>query len=276
MDSWGRWPQRMAQGLGIGLCLAAAAWGQQGPDAIGEISVIQKDVTVTRAGAVVAFPVHGRKPVLAGDILETGPEARVQAVFRDDTVLTLGPRARTEISEYLHDPAQRVRRMTVLLAQGTIRSLVGREYPGVGSTFMIKTGDSDIIANSAYCVVWRNAVETGVVNVGSVGAVSFVAGGRVVILGPGTYAIAAAGNPPGMTEKLGDTSPPTVRRAILDTEVRDQLDAPVTELAEQQTVDELPSCPPGSPPGGICPRQAPPTAVSPATPPAVTSGAVPR
>jgi hypothetical protein len=200
----------------------------------------------------------------------------VQAVFRDDTVLTLGPGARAEISEYLHDPEQHVRRMTVLLTQGTVRSLVGRVYSGVGSTFAIRTGDSAVLVNSAYCVVWRSAAETGVANVGSGGAVSFVTGGRVVILGPGTYAVAASGMPPGRAEMLGDRTPPIVRQAIRDTEVRDQLDAPVTELAEQEVEEELPSCPPGSPPGGICPRAVPPAAVSPATPPAVTSGAKQR
>lgn len=261
---------------GILFGAAAASGDQPGPEMIGEISVIQQRVTVTRAGTVVAIPVHGRKPVLSGDILETGPEARVQGVFRDDTVLTLGPRARVEISEYLHDPGQQIRRMTVLLSQGTVRSLVGREFSGVGSTFLIKTADSAIIANAAYCVVWHTGAETGVANVGSAGAVSFVAGGRVVVLGPGTYAIAAAGKPPGAAETLGDRARPTVRQAIRETEVRDRFDAPVTELAEQPIEEELPSCPPGSPPGGICPREAPSTAVSPATPPAVTSGAKPR
>lgn len=266
--------------LAVATCIwlgaAASGWGQAGPEVVGEISVIQQRVTVTRAGTVVALPMHGRKPVLFGDVLETGPEARVQSVFRDDTVLTLGPGARVEISEYLHDPGQQVRRMTVLLAKGTVRSLVGRTFSGVGSTFVIKTEDSAIIADSAYCVVWRTGAETGVANVGSVGAVSFVAGGRVVVLGPGTYAIAETGKPPGVAEKLGDRTPPAVRQAVQDTEVRDQPDAPATELAEQPIEEKLPSCPPGSPPGGVCPRQAPPTALPPSTPPAVTSGAIQR
>jgi hypothetical protein len=268
-------PWRVCSALAA-LCLIAVstARAQPGPDAIGEITAIQRTVSVVRAGSPVTTPLATRQPLLAADTVETGEQARVQALFRDDTMLTLGQRTRVEISEFVHDPGQHVRRMTVTLAEGTMRALVGREFPGLGSTFVIRAGRASVVANAAYCVVWKHEQETGVVNVGSAGAVSFVQEGRVVVLAPGSYAIAKAGQPPGPAEPVSTATPAIVRRAIGETEAGGGLDTPITELVEQEIEEELRSCPPGSPPGGICPRKPPLSGLPPATPPAVTSGAV--
>ena len=261
-----------------GLCLgvAAMAWAQQGAEAIGIITVIQRAVTVTHGNAPMALPMRARQGLVRADTLETGEGALVQALFEDDTVLTLGQHTHAHISEYLHDPAQQVRRMMVVLTRGTVRALVGRGFSGVGSTFTVSAGTANIVANAAYCVVWSSGRETGVANIGTKGPVSFVAEGRVVVLGPGFYAIAPAGRPPGVAAETANAAPPSVRQAIADTEAGDQLNAPVDELAEEKIEEKLPSCPPGSPPGGICPRTPPSSSLPPATPPAVTSGAVPR
>lgn len=259
-----------------GLCLGAvpAASAQPGPETIGEITAVQRTVSMVHAGSSVAVPLAARQSLLAGDTIKTGELARVQALFRDDTLLTLGQRTRVEISEYVHDPGQHVRRMTLTLWEGTVRALVGREFAGVGSTFVIRAGRASVVANATYCIVWRQEQETGVVNIGSAGAVSFVQEGRVVVLAPGFYSIAQAGKSPGPAEQVSAAMPPAVRRAIAESEVGGRLDAPANELVEQQIEEELRACPPGSPPGGICPRKPPLSGLPPATPPAVTSGAV--
>lgn len=269
-----------ARGLVVaaGFCLGAigAAWAQQGPDTIGEVAVVQKAVSVIHAGSSTALPLTKREPLRVADTLQTGEQARAQVLFRDDTVLTLGPKTRVDISEYLHDPAQQVRRVTLTLAQGTVRALVGRAFSGLGSTFVIRASGVTVITHAAYCVVWRIKHDTGIANIGSKGAVSVVAEGRVLMLEPGSYMIVPAGKPPGGAEPGGAKAPPVVRQVIGETEVGEHLGAVANELAEQEVEEELPSCPPGSPPGGICPRKPPPAAFPPATPPAVTSGAARR
>ena len=261
---------------GFFLGAVAAAWAQQGPETIGQITAIRKAVSVVHAGSPAALPLATRQPLLVADTLQTGERARAQALFLDDTMLTLGPQTRLEISEYLHDPGQQIRRMTVKLAHGTVRALVGRAFPGLGSMFVVQTGTASIIAGTAYCTVWSHEGEIGVANIGTSGAVSFAAAGRVVMLEPGFYAIAQTGKPPGAAQPTNATAPPAVRQAIGETEMGDDLGSAVKELAEQAIEEELRACPPGSPPGGICPRKPPPAALSPATPPAVTSGAVRR
>lgn len=261
-----------------GMCLGVVgmAWAQQGTEAIGTVTAIQRTVTVTHENAPVALPVRARQAVVLADKLETGDRALVQALFEDDTVLTLGQQTEAQISEYLHNPAQQVRRMTVLLTRGTVRVLVGRDFSGLGSTFTIRAGAANIVANAVYCVVWSTDRETGVANIGIKGPVSFAVQGRVVIVGPGFYAIAQAGQPPGAAAPTNAAAPPAVRQAIGDTETGDQLEARVDELAEEKIVEKLPACPPDSPPGGVCPRKPVPPALPPATPPAVTSGAIAR
>lgn len=261
---------------GILLGASAIVWAQQGPETIGVATAVQGVASVMHAGSSVPAPLTVRQSFFARDILETGGQSKVKALFQDDTMLTVGPQARAEIAEYLHAPDQHVRRMTVKLVHGTVRVLVGRAFAGLGSTFVVQTGTASIVANRAYCVVWSNEQGTGVANIGTGGAVSFVAGGRLVILEPGFYAIAQAGKPPSTPETMKGKSPSVATQAIAETEVKDDIGTSMNELADQEIEEELRACPPGSPPGGICPRAAPPAALPPTTPPAVTSGAVRR
>lgn len=254
----------------------AVVWGQQGPETIGVATSVQGVVSIMHAGSSVPAPLAVRQPLFTRDTIETGGQSKVKALFQDDTMLTVGPQARVEIAEYLHAPDQHVRRMTVKLVHGTVRVLVGRAFAGLGSTFVVQTGPASIIANTAYCVVWNNEQGTGVANIGTGGAVSFVAGGRIVMLEPGFYALAPAGKPPGTPEMLKGKAPAVAAHAIAETEIKDDIGTSMNELADQEIEEELRACPPGSPPGGICPRAAPSVALPPATPPAVTSGAVRR
>jgi hypothetical protein len=260
--------------LGLLLGVVAPGWAQpQEQAAIGIVTTVRGAVSVEHRGSAAPVKLAVRQPLRAHDVVGTGARAKVKALLHDDTMLALGPQSRMTIDEYLHAPELQVRRMTVQLERGLLRTLVGRAFAGLGSTFVIRAGAASVIANAAYCIVWRHEQETGVVNIGSAGAVSFMAEGRVVILEPGFYSIAPAGKPPGAAEPMSAQAPPAVREAIGETEIGDDLGSAVNELAEQEIEEELRACPPGSPPGGICPRKSPPAALSPATPPAVTSGA---
>ena len=270
-----RWLCGVAGGIALAMA-AVAGWAQQEPDAIGVITTIRGTVSVEHSGSPISVRLAIRQPLLVNDAINVAAHSKVKALLHDDTMLAMGQQTRMKIDEYLHAPDQQVRRMVVHLEQGTMRVLVGRAFSGLGSTFVIRAGTANVIANAAYCVVWRHEEETGVANIGSGGAVSFMAGGRVVILEPGFYSIAQAGKPPSAEAPMSAKAPPVVREAIGETEVGDDLGSTANELAEQEIEEELRACPPDSPPGGICPRQSPPAALPPVTPPAVTSGAAHR
>jgi FecR-like protein len=272
---WHRWAGGAIGGTALGI-VAAAGWAQQGPESIGVATAVQGVVSVMQRGASVPAPLAVRQSIFAGDTIETGGQSKVKALFQNDTMLTLGSQTRVELAEYTHDSDRHVRRMTVKLLHGTVRALVGRTFAGPGSTFIVQTGTVNIIASTTYCVVWSHEQETGVANIGKGGAVSFTAGSRLVMLEPGFYATTQAGKPPSTPEPIKGKTPSVAGRAIGETEVKDDIGSSMNELADKEIEEELRACPPGSPPGGICPRATPPAALSPATPPAVTSGATRR
>lgn len=73
--------------------------------AIGSIMAVEGKVTVKRDGAEKAEDAAVAMPVYLNDTIETGPEARVIAVFEDETKLVLGENAMTAIDEYIFNPA---------------------------------------------------------------------------------------------------------------------------------------------------------------------------
>jgi ferric-dicitrate binding protein FerR (iron transport regulator) len=262
-------------GLALGM-ITAAGWAQQGTGSIGVTTAVHGVVSVMHAGVPVPTPLAIHQSIFTKDTIETSGQSKIKALFQDDTILTMGPQTRVEIVEYLHDSDQHVRHMTVKLMHGTVRILVGRAFTGLGSTFVVQAGTTSIIANATYCVVWSNEQGTGVANIGTSGAASFMAGDRRVVLEPGFYAMAQVGKPPSAPEPMKGKTPSATGHAIVETEVKDDIGSSMNELADKEIEEELRACPPGSPPGGICPRTPPPAALSPATPPAVTSGATRR
>lgn len=269
-----RWFCGVIGGLALGM--VAAGWAQQGTESIGVTTAVHGVVSVMHAGSSVPAPLAIRQSVFSKDTIETGRQSKVKALFQDDTMLTMGPQTSLEIAEYLRDSDQNTRHMTVKLVRGTVRVLVGRAFTGLGSTFVVQTGTTSIIANATYCVVWSNEQGTGVANIGTSGAASFMAGDHRVVLEPGFYAMAPSGKPPSAPEPMKGKTPSVTGHAIVETEVKDDIGSTMNELADKEIEEELRACPPGSPPGGICPRKPPSPAIPPATPPAVTSGATRR
>jgi hypothetical protein len=212
----------------------------------------------------------------AADVVDTAARSNAKPLLDDDTVLTLGQRTRMTFDEYLYAPEQGIRRAVIRVERGTLRILVGRAFRGSGSTFAVRAGAVEAITETAYWVLWRHEKETGFVNIGSRGAVMLTAGGGVVILEPGFYSIAPVGKLPSPARLVDATAPPAVRLVIGETEVVEELVSAPGELVAHEIEEELPVCPPDSPPGGICPRKPPPAALPPSTPPAVTSGAIRR
>jgi hypothetical protein len=209
-----------------------------------------------------------------GDRIETGEQSAVKALFRDDSLLTLGEQSRLDLAEYVYDAGLRMRRATLILTQGAVRALVGQVFVDPTSAFLVQAGGATVAARTTYFVVWVDEAGTGVVNLGTAGLVQFTAGGQHLAVKPGYFSIAPTGQPPRVALPHRGSMPASVSRAIAATDVKEDVVHPINQLAEQPLEKELPSCPPGSPPGGVCPRKPPPSGLPPATPPAVTSGAV--
>ncbi len=265
-----------AAGVVVLLAIADIGWAQQGSDAVGEVIAVQGAATVTRGGESAPANPKIRQPLFMHDRIETGEQSAVKALFRDDSLLTLGERTRLDLADYVYDADRQIRRVTLVLEHGMVRALVGQAFADPMSVFSIRAGSATVTARTTYFVVWIDQEGTGVANIGTAGMVQLIVGGRGMTVKPGHFSFAPAGQFPRIPQPVAGTATSSVSRAIAATDVKEDVGSVINELADQTVEEELPSCPPDSPPGGLCPRKPPPSGLPPATPPAVTSGAARR
>jgi len=102
------------------------AWAAADEDSgrVGIVNKVENQAQVISASgattAIVGTPVHMR------DELRTGADARLQIIFRDDTVLTLGEQASVVIDRYVFDPDQGIGETVLQATKGAFRFATGR------------------------------------------------------------------------------------------------------------------------------------------------------
>jgi len=102
------------------------AWAAADEDSgrVGIVNKVENQAQVISASgattAIVGTPVHMR------DELRTGADARLQIIFHDDTVLTLGEQASVVIDRYVFDPDQGIGETVLQATKGAFRFATGR------------------------------------------------------------------------------------------------------------------------------------------------------
>jgi len=87
---------------------------------VGTVTRVQKQVQVGDMEAVVGTPVH------MSDQLRTGPDARLQVTFVDDTVLTLGENARVVVDRYVYNPGEGTGEVALTATRSALRFTTGK------------------------------------------------------------------------------------------------------------------------------------------------------
>ena len=102
----------------------AAAAEPEDSDQVGLVNKVENQAQlISVAGATTALvgtAVHMK------DELRTGAGARLQVIFRDDTVLTLGEHASVRIDRYVYDPDQGVGETVLQATKGAFRFATGK------------------------------------------------------------------------------------------------------------------------------------------------------
>jgi hypothetical protein len=123
-----------------GLAQAPAA-ALQAP--IGKVLVVEGTVTVEHAATVVrqvsaasgaARPKAGDL-VYQGDIVQTGPDSKINLAFADGTAFNVGGNARMELNEFVYNPNGKNNSSLFSLVKGTFTFVAGK---------VAKTGDMKI------------------------------------------------------------------------------------------------------------------------------------
>jgi hypothetical protein len=95
-------------------------------------------------GKVTAQKGDSRRPlalsskVYQGETVVTGPEARVQIMFTDDTLLAQGPDSRVRLADYIFEPAK-AGMVSFNLEEGSFRVISGRMLEEGRGTFTLNT-----------------------------------------------------------------------------------------------------------------------------------------
>jgi len=107
-------------------CAAAA-------NVVGMVTKVQKHARVGSETAVVGLA------VLMNDQLTTGPGARLEVTFKDDTKLTLGENARVVVDRYVFNPSTSTGVMALNSTRGALRFATGRLSEMQNKDIVVKT-----------------------------------------------------------------------------------------------------------------------------------------
>ncbi|MBV8131315.1 MAG: FecR domain-containing protein [Alphaproteobacteria bacterium] len=118
----------------IVLLLFFALWSaglgrSAGAQIIGTVTGLAGTASLQRPAAATPVPLVLRSEVQEGDILRTGPGARIRVTLRDDTVLLLGAEAELKLDHFATVPQPGGVGSLFSLARGYLRTVVGRLQP---------------------------------------------------------------------------------------------------------------------------------------------------
>lgn len=97
---------------------------------VGSIKTLEGDVLVLRGSQ--SFPASIGMPVFQGDIIQTPASGSVGIIFRDDSIISLGPESKLSIMEYVFEPKDEKFSMLMKMIKGTfvyISGAIGRLSP---------------------------------------------------------------------------------------------------------------------------------------------------
>jgi hypothetical protein len=89
-------------------------------EVVGKVTRVEYQAQIGGATAVEGAPVR------TNDQLRTGPKARLEITFRDQTVLTLGENASVVVDRYVFNPGEGSGEMAVKATTGAMRFVTGR------------------------------------------------------------------------------------------------------------------------------------------------------
>lgn len=125
---------KMLGSLAILALFATAAIAEE----VGRIAAVEPAAEIGRDGAFTAATVGAA--VNQGDTLRTGKPGKLRVVFRDDSVLNLGPGSELVVTEQVFDPNESRYRSVINLIKGKVRAIVSDYYKQPRASYEIKTG----------------------------------------------------------------------------------------------------------------------------------------
>jgi high-affinity Fe2+/Pb2+ permease len=175
----------------FGTCAAAAA-------AVGTVTKVQKQAQIGSTTAVVGTPVN------MNDEIRTGPGARLQITFRDETLLTLGENARVVVDRYTYNPGTSTGVLSLNAAQGALRFATGKLSKMSNKDVTVTTPSAALAVRGT--VFWAGFVDLqyGVLLLSKTGKVDVSNAGETATLSQAGYGVDI---PPSLKDDFGPGDP---------------------------------------------------------------------
>ena len=90
---------------------------------VGSVKTIKGTASIIRQNQVIPAQIGDK--VFMKDSLKTGPDGSLGMIFKDDTLLSIGPQSEITISEFLFSPAEGRLSIVTKLLKGTAAYLTG-------------------------------------------------------------------------------------------------------------------------------------------------------
>lgn len=92
-------------------------------DYIGKVTKVSANASIVRAGT--PLPVEKNTEILPNDLLKTGPTGSLGVIFRDGTILTLGPSSEFRIQRYVFKPLEKKTSFIGIMRKGSVSYISG-------------------------------------------------------------------------------------------------------------------------------------------------------
>ena len=123
------------------LILPAAA---EDSSAIGRIIALRGQATISAADGAVARPLALKSAIRIGESIKTGPRCRLQILFLDNTIVSLGPDSEFLVKDYAWDAGSGQGKMNSRVNEGAFRVLGGSITRSAPQNFLTETPSATI------------------------------------------------------------------------------------------------------------------------------------
>jgi len=108
-------------------------------EVVGRFTQVEGRVDLLKGGNLPATPVAVNATVEPQDVVRTKSLSKAQITFIDNSLLTISPRSRIAIAEYMIEPAQGKRRAVLEIFQGMALAVVNKIFNVKEPDFVVKT-----------------------------------------------------------------------------------------------------------------------------------------
>lgn len=134
----------MAVWLCVLLLSSSPAWSTEGQEAAGIIKVVSGKVLLLPQGESTPIEAMANMRLSAGDTVRTGRDGSVGLIFKDDTVVSLGPGSEFIIEEFQFKPVKLQFSFVGRMLRGTINYISGQIAKLAPETVRLETPDATL------------------------------------------------------------------------------------------------------------------------------------